>query len=103
MPGPTLLEAVKDYLTATGTTATEDAIKDALAAEKANQARVCRVDPANYPDDLAQALKRRVARNLAMRNLPLGVMSDELGATRLGSNDPEVRRLEKPFKKLVMG
>lgn len=55
------------------------------------------------PSDLAEALKRRVARNLAMRSLPLGVQSDELGATRVGSVDPEVRRLEGPYRRLAVG
>ncbi len=80
------------------------ALTDALEAEKAAQARVCRVDHTAYPDDLAQALKRRVRRNLAMRGIPLGVMADaEGGGVRVGSNDPEIRRLEAPFRKVLKG
>ncbi len=76
-------------------------VQDAYDAEKAAQAHVCRVDP--YAADLAQALKRRVARNLAMRNIPLGIQMDEVGGIRVGSNDPEVRRLEAPYRKVYVG
>lgn len=101
MATPTLPN-VQSYLTSVGLTYTEAAITDALTAETAAQARVCRVgDP--MEDDLAQALKRRVVRNLAMRAVPLGVVQNEAGANLLGSNDPEIRRLEKPYRKVVMG
>lgn len=80
---------------------TEAEVTEARAAEVADQASRCRVDP--YNDALAEALHRRVARNLAMRNLPLGVQIDETGGTRIGSTDPEVRRLEGPYRKLVVG
>lgn len=95
---PTFPE-VKSYL---GTSSASDAaVRLALEAETATQARVCRVDP--YSADLGNALMRRVARNLAMKNVPLGVQMDELGAVRLGSTDPEVRRLEAPYRRLVIG
>ena len=79
---------------------TEPEIAGAYAAEVADQSSRCRVDP--YNDALAEALLRRVKRNLAMRALPLGVQTDELGATRIGSTDPEVRRLEGPYRRLVV-
>ncbi len=97
------LANVKAYLSQNGLTSYSDATAaEALAAETAAQAAVCRIgDP--MVDDLAEALRRRVARNLAMRALPLGVMADEAGGTRLASNDPEVRRLEKPHRKVFVG
>jgi hypothetical protein len=59
-----------------------------------------------WPSDLVEALCRRVARNLAMRALPLAVQmsNTDMGAvaTRLGSSDPEVRRLEAPYRRLVV-
>lgn len=81
----------------------QDAMVDsALAAEKVAQTTACRVQP--YTNALAEALLRRVVRNLAMRNVPLGVQSDpETGGIRLGSTDPEVRRLEAPYRKRVVG
>lgn len=80
--------------------------EDAFAAESKAQARKCRVPAATattWPDDLAEALMRRVHRNLAMRNLPLSVQQVEGGGIRIGSNDPEIRRLEGPFRKVRIG
>lgn len=96
------LAAVKVYLEATGLQYTDETISQAFDAEKVAQARVCRVG-APPQADLAEALRRRVVRNLAMRALPLGVTSDESGTTALGTNDPEIRRLEKPYRKLPKG
>lgn len=72
-----------------------------LGAEQTAQARVCRIDP--YSLDLAEALHRRIARNLAMRKLPLGIAVSEIEATRVGGKDPEVRRLEGPHRKATIG
>lgn len=87
------------------TSCTDEEIQDALDAEASAQRKVCRV-PAEYAPDLRQALLRRVARNLALRELPLAVLhGDAEGGddTILPGRDPEVRRLEAPFRKLVMG
>ncbi|MCA1984798.1 hypothetical protein [Nocardioides nematodiphilus] len=85
---------------------TDDEISQALLGEMAAQARNCRI-PDIYPDDLAEALKRRVAHNLALRALPLGVqatISDYAASTtRVGGEDAEVRRLERPYRKLIVG
>lgn len=99
--GRPVLAVVKAYL---GQTSVTDAvITEALAAETAAQAEVCRI-PAAYSDDLAEALKRRVARNLALRGLPLAVLQGdaESGDTILPGRDPEVRRLEAPHRKMVV-
>lgn len=75
-----------------------------LAAERAAQrARVG--ERAVYPDDLREALFRRCARNLAMRRLPLAVNFGDAdgGALILPGRDPEVRRLEAPYRRLVTG
>ncbi|WP_340540420.1 hypothetical protein [Nocardioides sp. GXZ039] len=78
-----------------------ESIEATYRAEVADQEARCRVDP--YNDALAEALVRRVARALAMRNVPLGIQVDDFGSTRIGSTDPEVRRLEGPFRRLVVG
>ena len=96
------LQAVKDYLRETSW---EDIdIQGALDAELAAQDAVCRV-PDPMPADLAEALKRRVSCNLARRPLPLAVLQGdaEAGSTRPPTHDPEIRRLERPHRKLVMG
>jgi len=88
---------------------TPDDVASALAAEKAAQAKRCRVpaDAEAWPDDLAEALKRRTAHNLAVRPLPLGVQPTVTEAAALatfvGGTDAEVRRLEAPHRKLVIG
>lgn len=98
---PTLAQ-VKDYLKDAATGWSDPQIQAALDAEAAAQARVCRIG-AVYPPDLAEALKRRVRRNLAMRGIPLGVQnSPDGGPVRVG-RDPEIRRLEAPFPKLKVG
>lgn len=83
---------------------TDAEIQDALDAETVVQRGVCRV-PATYPDNLRQALMRRVAVNLARRKLPLMVLRGdaEAGNTVPPSRDSEVRRLEAPNRRLKVG
>ena len=93
---------VREYAGATIQQHTDPVVADAIKAETLAQSRVCKI-PTEVPDDLREALLRRVVRNLAMRALPLGVQADEMGGIRLGSNDPEVRRLEGPFRRRTVG
>lgn len=77
----------------------------ALAAEAAAQRARCKV-PAVYPADLREALLRRVARNLAARSVPVASVSAFDGgvtSTRVPTSDPEVRRLEAPYRRLAVG
>lgn len=99
MSEPVSVPPVEEVATKLGESLEE--IRGAYLAEVADQAARCRVVPFN--DALAAALVRRIKRARAMDNLPLGVMQDESGATRLGSSDPEVRRLEAPYRKSVLG
>lgn len=119
MPTPPDLDAVRLYLRIPVGDA--DAVRDAeiagaLATEIANQKTAVRksafgIDPAPpaepvaYPVDLAEALCRRVARNLALRGLPLAVLqaSSEGGPMATPGKDPEIRRLEFPHRKLPSG
>lgn len=107
MAAPALAE-LKAYL-GNSHSWTDPQLESALASEKAAQAAVCSVpaDTASWPADLAEALCRRVAHNLALRALPLGVqtaITDAAVATnRVGGTDAEVRRLESPYRKLVLG
>jgi hypothetical protein len=94
------MSAIKTYLG--DTSATDEEISDALAAETAAQARACTI-PADYPEDLAQALKRRVARNLAARAVPVASFTSFEGggtSTRVPRIDAEIARLEAPFPRL---
>lgn len=99
------VDDIKDYLEENSWT--DEQIQGALDAESLAQQRVCVVpdDPDDMPADMAEALKRRVQRNLALRGQPaLTIPGAEDGApVILPSRDAEVRRLEAPFRKLVMG
>lgn len=83
---------------------TDDELDDALAAEAAAQRKVCRI-PAVYGADLANALCRRAQRNLFMRGLPLALPAGDAdtGPQYLPASDPEVRRLERPYRKMGIG
>jgi hypothetical protein len=78
----------------------------ALAAETDAQRRVCRVGPA-YTADLREALLRRVQRNLALRPNPMAMTRGDAEAgdpqQPLPRHDPEVSRLERPYRKLPIG
>lgn len=99
---------VETYLSSLGESHTTDEIQDALDAERSAQARVCRTpaDNGQWPIDLAEALKRRTARNLSTRALPLGyqplITDTGVGSIRLGW-DIEIKRLEAPHRKMTLG
>jgi hypothetical protein len=95
------VDAVDDYLAPHSWTDIQ--LQQALDAESAAQRAICAV-PAEYPADLREALLRRVARNLAMRPIPLAVLQGdaEVGSSVLPGSDPEVRRLEKPYLRLLV-
>lgn len=113
MPTAPTVEEVTAYL-GDESSYTSEAVAAALAAEIVAQSAVVKfpadpelpADPSPYPADLAEALCRRVQRLLNMRALPLGYQSSasEFGTitTRVGA-DPEIRRLEAPHRKLVVG
>lgn len=96
------LEMVKEYLDESSET--DEAIQGALTAETRAQARVCNI-PADYPEDLAEALMRRVARNLAARKVPIAQITSFDGGqqtSRVPARDNEVQRLEGPYRKTVL-
>lgn len=82
----------------------DDQIAAALATESAAQR--ARIRPsAVYSADVREALLRRITCNLARRGLPLGVQSgdSDRGPLIIPLRDPEVRRLEAPYRRLVVG
>lgn len=83
----------------------EQDLEDELASEASAQRAKCG-ERAAYPPDLRTALLRRVQRALALRQHPLAVQpgdADGGGPIILPGNDPEVRRLEAPYRRRVMG
>lgn len=93
---------VNAYLGANSWTPAE--IAAVLAAEAASQRATCAV-PAYYPADLREALLRRVVRTLGMRRAPLAqpVGDAEAGGSVIPPYDPEIQRLERPHKRLLVG
>lgn len=114
MPTPPDLAEVQAYLVSASATYADAEVAVALDAERVAQAGMVRfppdpdppADPLPYSEPLALALMRRVHRNLAMRAMPLGYQqtASELGpiSTRIGS-DPEIGRLEAPYRKMPVG
>lgn len=100
----TLADA-KAYLGTSIGSWTDPEILAALDAERSAQADICRVD--DFTPALREALLRRVARNLAARGVPVvSVSSFDAGGstvTRVPRTDPEVARLEAPYRRLVLG
>lgn len=98
------LAAVKAYLGASAAQWSDADLSAVLASETAAQALAC-VIPDTYPDDMAQALLRRVQRALSLRALPLGMVQGDAegGSTVLPGRDPEIRRLEAGHRRLVVG
>jgi len=96
------VDDVKDYLGEYSWT--DEQIQDALDAETVAQQRVCTV-PDDMPADLAEALKRRVQRNLALHAQPLMVIpgAEDSPAAVIPSRDPEVRRLEATHRRMPVG
>jgi hypothetical protein len=95
--------AVTLYLGDTSWSSAE--ISSALTAEAAAQRARCRI-PAVYPADLAEALKRRVARNLAARAVPVATFTSFDGqatSTRVPMLDAEIVRLEAPYRRRKVG
>jgi hypothetical protein len=88
-----------------GDTSADDAeLAGAILAERHAQAARCRID--RYGPDLLEALKRRVARNLAARRVPVASFTAFDGgstSTRVPTQDPEIRRLEAPYRRISVG
>lgn len=90
----------------------EGEVERVFAAELAQQqtrvkARYFEDDGAIYSDDLLAALLRRCDRHLAMRKMPLAVMvpgdGTDSAPMRMSGRDPEITRLEAPYRRMVTG
>lgn len=117
MPTPPDLAAVKVYLRIDADDTDRDAeIESALATETVLQLKAIRpkalgvdpeppAEPIPYPAPIAEALCRRVARNLALRGIPLAVLQSDAegGPLVLPGRDPEVRRMEGPWRRNPTG
>ena len=101
-------EDVQAYLGFTNSGWDIEDLESAYNAEKAAQAHICAVpaDDADWPADLVEALCRRVAANLAVRALPLGLQASmtemAVATSRVGGGDREVDRLESPYRVIAV-
>lgn len=95
------LTAVKNYLGAAAGQWSDAELTRTLAVELAAQSNKVRTFTVR-PAPLDEALLRRVSRNFAMRKVPLGIAISEVEATRIGARDPEISRLEGPYRKVVV-
>lgn len=112
MPGTPTVEEVRAYLRVPATALSDEDLARMYAGEVEVQGRRCRWEtPAGEqpddtrPDALAQALLRRTQREVAARNLPLGVLGDagEFGPQRIPFLDSVVEKLEGPWRVVVFG
>ena len=98
------LDAVRAWIDVPATRLTDEQLAQVIAAETLIQARLVRV-PETMTEDLVQAIYRRVAREVAARGVPLGILGadSEYGPTRIARWDSEIERLEGPSRKVVFG
>ena len=107
MARPTI-EEVRAYLKVPESALSDPDLIRMYAASIGVQDRRCRTpaDDVNFPDALGQALLRRVQRQVAGRNLPLGMVgvdASEFGPSRIPVLDALIAELEAPFRKVVFG
>ena len=104
------LADVRAWIQVPASVVSDDQLTQVLEAEAAIQAAACRVLVVNPLDvvtgpeaALTQALYRRVARQIAARGVPLGMLGadSEYGPARLSRWDAEVDRLEGPWRVMV--
>ena len=107
MNGEPDLVQVRAWVAVPATAVSDEDLSQILAAEIAIVARTCRVpdeaeEPeAVYPPPLARSVLRRCQREVAARNVPLGVMGQEgpeFGPLTVPSWDAEIRRLEASYR-----
>jgi hypothetical protein len=99
------LETVRAYIKVPATNLSDEDLQRMVDGCSADQWARCVWDPAAYPEGLALALLRRVQREVAARNLPLGMVgldAAEYGPTRLPQLDALVDEHERAFRRVVL-
>lgn len=103
MPIPTVAQT-RAYLRVSATALPDEELTRIYNGEQESQAGVCTV-PVDYPDALGQAFLRRVQRQVAAKNLPLGLVGTEaaeFAPTRIPFLDSIVESLERPYRTQVL-
>jgi hypothetical protein len=106
-PAPVTLDlaTVRAYLKVPATSLSDADLQRMITGASESQWARCLWDEAAYPDALAQALLRRVQREVAARNLPLGMVgldAAEYGPQRLPYLDALVEEHERAFRRVVL-
>lgn len=100
------LATVRGYIRVPATNLSDEDLQRMVDACSADQWARCLWDPAvGYPEALAQALLRRVQREVAARNLPLGMVgldAAEYGPQRLPTLDALVEDHERAYRRAVL-
>lgn len=99
------LETVRAYIRVPTTNLSDDDLGRMLAGCSTDQWARCKWDPDAYPDVLAQALLRRVQKEIAARNLPLGMVgldAAEYGPQSLPFLDSLVEEHERAYRRVVL-
>lgn len=102
------LQAVRDYVRVPATSLSDEDLERMRLACLGDQEARCAWgtdDPDAYPESLAQALLRRVQREIAARNLPLGMvgLEAEYGPSRIPAFDALVEHHEAAYRRMVLG
>jgi hypothetical protein len=107
MAAPLTIEQVRAYVRVPATVLSDEDLQRMLDASADDQAQRCTwpAAPEPYPAALAQALLRRVQREVAARNLPLGMVgldAAEYGPQSLAMYDALVEQHERAYRKVVL-
>ena len=103
MAKPTAAE-VRAYVKVPATALSDADLARMYVAAGDDQTQRCRI-PDPYPDALGQALLRRIQREIAARNLPLGVMgadAAEYAPTKVPTYDALVEHHEAAYRLVVL-
>lgn len=102
------LATVRAYVRVPASSLSDDDLERMRLAALADQNARCAWDettPDAYPDALAQSLLRRVQREIAARNLPLGMvgLEAEYGPANIPAFDALIEHHENAYRRVVLG
>lgn len=105
------IEDLRPYINDDGGTESysDDTLDEVIESEFSQQTAKCRqgflMDEDVYPQDLRQAMLRRCMRALTLRGIALNAQATVDGDVRIlpKSFDPEINRLEAPYRRLPVG
>ena len=106
-PPPTTLDVatVREYVRVPTTALTDADLERMVEACSGDQWARCVWDPEDYPPPLAQGLLRRVQKEIAARNLALGMVgldASEYGPARIPALDALVEEHERAYRRQVL-